>query len=59
MTVTIAVVPEREVKGGYKVLRNYIQRGIIFHSRDLANSKAVQLSENEPCDHLILCKDEI
>ena len=58
MARTIAVVPDQDVKGGYKVLINYLQRGITYHSFALANQEAVKISENEPFDHLILYKEE-
>ena len=57
MTTTIAVVPDHDTKGGYKVLVNYLQRGIIYHSPELANQQAVNISEKQPCDHLILHKE--
>jgi len=56
MSTTIAVVPDYDKKGCYNVLSNYVQRGITYSSADLANNQAIQLSEKEPCDHLILYK---
>lgn len=59
MAKTIAVVKDLDKKGGgWKVLVNYIQRGITYQSMDIANSSAVDISKNESCDHLILAKTE-
>jgi hypothetical protein len=57
MTKTIAVV-RGEKRGTFKVLVNYIQRGVTVHSAGLANQEAIKISENEPHDHLILAKEE-
>ena len=57
MSKTIAVV-RGEKKGEWRILVNYIQRGVTFHSLNLANSQAVRISENEHYDHLILAKEE-
>lgn len=58
MTKTIAVVPVNDRKGGWKILINYIQRGVVFHSKQIANREAKSISEAEGCDHLILAKEE-
>jgi len=52
---TIAVV--KEGKEGFKVLVNYIQRGIILHNIHLANREALNISMREHCDKLILAKE--
>ena len=57
MSQTIAVV-RGEKKNEIKILVNYIQRGVTLHSIKHANSVATKISENEPCDHLILMKEE-
>ena len=57
MSHTIAVVPD-ERKGEWKVLVNYVKRGITFHDMTMANNAAVEISEKEVCDHLILAKAE-
>jgi len=60
MPITIAVVKDGYgKKGGWKVLVNYIQRGITYNSMQIANNQAVEISENEHCDHLILAKEEL
>jgi len=60
MSVTIAVVRDHDHKGeAWKVLVNYIQRGITFHSIGVANREATDISENEIYDHLILAKKEV
>lgn len=41
----IDVIPVREVKGGYKILVNYIQFGVIYHSSKLANQEAQKLKD--------------
>jgi hypothetical protein len=56
MSKTIAVV-RGDKKNEVKILVNYIQRGITFHSIKLANAQAVELSKKEPCDHLILMEE--
>ena len=56
MTTTISVVPDHDVKDGYKVLVNYLQRGIVYHSPEIANQQALNISEKQPYDHLILHK---
>jgi len=59
MPRTIAVVRDFDKKGGgWKVLVNYIQRGIVFHNMETANNQALELSEKEHCDHLILAKND-
>lgn len=57
MATTIAVVPDGEKKGCFKVLENYVQVGITYSQRELANQEAVKLSETMHTDHLILCKE--
>ena len=57
MSKTIAVV-RGEKKGTFKVLVNYIQRGVELHSVGLANQQAIKISTNEAYDHLILAKEE-
>ena len=52
---TIAVVPDE--KKGWKVLVNYIQRGVTLSNMEFANKEATAISENEPCDHLILATE--
>lgn len=54
---TIAVVPAED-KDCFKVLVNYIQRGIVFHSRSLANNEATKISEMQHCDNLVLCQSQ-
>jgi len=51
---TIAVVKDHDSKNGWKVLVNYIQRGVILHNMDAANKSAESISQ--PYDHLILAK---
>jgi hypothetical protein len=59
MSITIAVIKDGDSKeGGWKVLVNYIQRGITYNSMQIANSQAVEISEHEHYDHLILAKEE-
>jgi len=53
---TIAVV-RGSSKNGWKVLVNYIQRGVELHDMELANSQALTLSETQPCNHLILATE--
>ena len=55
---TIAVVADHDKKGCWKILKNYIQRGSMLHDMNLANHYALQLSESEHCDELILAKEE-
>ena len=55
MATTIAVVPDGK---RWKILINYIQRGIAFSTATLANREAIKISESEHCDHLILAKEE-
>ena len=59
MATTIAVVPDCDKKGYFKVLVNYVQRGITYSQMELANQEATKLSETMHTDHLILCKGEI
>jgi hypothetical protein len=59
MSTTIAVVPDHDKRGGgWKILVNYIQRGVTFKSVAIANREATGISESEPCDHLILATEE-
>ena len=57
MTKTIIVTQGNPKKNEWKVLVNYIQRGITYHSVRMANRDAKVISENEPCDHLILAQE--
>ena len=57
MAKTIAVV-KGEKRGEWKVLVNYIQRGVTLHNMQSANNSAIAISENEHYDHLILAKEE-
>ena len=59
MATTIAVVPDGEKKGNFKILVNYVQRGITYSQRELANQEAVKLSGTMHHDHLILCKEAV
>lgn len=54
MTTTIAVTTEGKK---WKVLVNYIQRGVAYSTAVMANHEATAISEKEHCDHLILAKD--
>lgn len=54
---TIVVVKDNDMKEGWKVLVNYIQRGVSVTNIEFANNKAVEISETQPCDHLILAKE--
>ena len=55
---TIAVVKDNDSKNGWKVLVNYIQRGVVLHNMGAANNSAVSISESQPYDHLILAREE-
>ena len=57
MSHTIAVVAD-EKKGRWKVLVNYVQRGMAVDKVEKANADAIAISEREACDHLILAKVE-
>lgn len=57
MSKTIAVV-RGEKDGEWKVLVNYVQRGITLHDMNFANNMAMRIAENEHYDHLILAKEE-
>jgi len=58
MPITIAVVKDSDSKTGWKVLENYIQRGVTLHGMEFANNEATKYSETINCDHLILAKAE-
>ena len=57
MTKTIAVV-KGDKKDEWKVLVNYVQRGVTLHNKDHANNEAVKISESEHYDHLILARED-
>ena len=44
-------------KGEYKVLVNYIQRGVAVHSPALANKQAREIAKTESHDQLILAEE--
>ena len=54
MATTIAVTPEGKK---WKVLVNYIQRGVSYSTAIMANHEATAISEVEHYDHLILAKE--
>lgn len=54
---TIAVV-KGSSKNGWKVLVNYIQRGVELHDIRLANSQALAISKSQPCNNLILARED-
>lgn len=58
MPKTIAVVKVDGRSGGWKVLVNYIQRGVNFQSMQIANREATSIFDREQGDHLILAKEE-
>jgi hypothetical protein len=54
----IDVLPVREVKGEYKILVNFIQFGIIYHSSQFANQEARNLLQTYPKAELNLVIEE-
>ena len=44
-------------KDGFKVMVNFIQRGVIYHSSTLANQEATKLGIKENIDNIRLIKE--
>ena len=53
MSKTVTVI-HADKKGSYKVLVNYIQRGVELHSPELANSEAKKIAAIECIEKVIL-----
>ena len=52
----VMVVPDSDIRGGFKVLINYLQRGVTYHSKEVANHEAEIISQREKCEQLVLYK---